>query len=48
MARRCILIGIDGANPRFVLRTIGEGKRPSFKRVMDECAVLYQALDRGP
>lgn len=36
MAKKCILIGIDGASPRFVLRLIEQGKLPNFRKMMQE------------
>lgn len=36
MARKCILVGMDGANPRFVLGMMRKGKLPNFQRMMSE------------
>lgn len=36
MAKKVIIVGIDGANPPFVERLVQEGRLPNFKRMMDE------------
>ena len=30
MAKRCIVVGLDGANPRFVLGMVEQGRLPNF------------------
>ena len=35
-SRKCVLIGMDGVNPRFVENMIKKGDLPAFKRMIEE------------
>ena len=48
MARRCIVVGMDGVSPHFVERMIGEGMLPNFKRMMDEGTFAPHFLSSMP
>lgn len=48
MPKKCILIGMDGANPAFVLRLIEEGRLPNFKRMLDEGVFAPHCLSSLP
>jgi len=48
MAKRCIVLGMDGANPAFVLRLVQEGRLPNFKRMLDEGAFAPHCLSSMP
>lgn len=48
MSKKCILIGMDGVNPRFVLRMIEQGKLGNFKRMMEEGSFAPHCLSSLP
>jgi len=48
MSRRCILVGMDGANPRFVLRLVAQGRLPNFGRMMEEGVFAPHCLSSLP
>ena len=48
MSNKCILIGMDGANPAFVLRLVKEGRLPNFKRMLKEGTLAPHCLSSLP
>jgi predicted AlkP superfamily phosphohydrolase/phosphomutase len=48
MAKKCIVVGIDGGNPAFVLRLVGQGKLPNFQRMLDEGTFAPHCLSSLP
>ena len=48
MARRCIVVGLDGVSRHFVERMVGEGRLPNFRRMMDEGVFAPYCLSSMP
>jgi len=48
MASRCILVGLDGANPAFVRYMIGKGELPNIQRIMREGVFAPYCLSSLP
>jgi len=48
MSKKCILIGMDGANPAFVLRLVKEGRLPNFKRMLEGGTFAPHCLSSMP
>jgi len=48
MSKKCIVIGMDGANPAFVLRLVREGRLPNFRRMLDEGTFAPHCLSSLP
>ena len=48
MAKKCILLGMDGANPAFVLRLVEEGRLPNFKRMLEGGVFAPHCLSSMP
>jgi predicted AlkP superfamily phosphohydrolase/phosphomutase len=48
MSKKCILIGLDGANPAFVLRLVQEGRLPNFQRFLEEGVFAPHCLSSLP
>ncbi len=48
MSKKCIVIGMDGANPAFVLRLVREGRLPNFRRVLEEGVLAPHCLSSLP
>ena len=48
MTKKCIVVGIDGANPAFVLRLLRQGRLPDFARMLDEGAFAPHCLSSLP
>ena len=48
MSKKCILIGMDGANPAFVLRLIEQGRLPNFERMLKEGVFAPHCLSSLP
>ena len=47
-SRKCILIGMDGVNPRFVENMIRKGDLPAFKRMIKEGVYAPYCLSSVP
>ena len=48
MDKKCIVLGFDGVNPRFVRHMLDEGKLPNFRRMMDEGTYAPHCLSSVP
>jgi len=48
MAKKCILVGLDGANPAFVRYMIGKGELPNTQRIMREGILAPHCLSSLP
>ena len=48
MSKKCILIGMDGANPHFVLRLVKEGRLPNFRKMIEEGTFAPHCLSSLP
>ncbi len=48
MAYKCILVGMDGANPVFIERMVKEGKLPAFQRMLKEGTYAPHCLSAVP
>ncbi|MGQ9632383.1 MAG: alkaline phosphatase family protein [bacterium] len=48
MSKKCILVGMDGVSPNFVLRLIEQGNLPNFRRMMDEGTFAPHCLSSLP
>lgn len=45
---KCILVGLDGVNPDFVLRMVGQGRLPNFRRLLQEGTFAPHCLSSLP
>ena len=48
MSKKCILIGLDGVSPHFVLWLIEQGKLPNFQKMMEEGTFAPHCLSSLP
>ena len=47
-SRKCILVGMDGVNPKFVENMIRKGDLPAFKRMIKEGVYAPYCLSSVP